>query len=172
MTLRISGLKNPEKFVTPHHVHTKTGDGKELIILTGVVIIDLKGESGEQWRWETVDFGIPFRHIHPVGKALAPENWAVFVTINAIYNAGSSYNSGHAVDAFELLGARAGLAHRHLPCRHRRRHLPRARPQRASRRARGLDGSAGRESRAPPTAGSECDPTRLATPGDRGSGLA
>jgi hypothetical protein len=110
MTLRISGLKNPEKFVTPHHVHTKTGDGKELIILTGVVIIDLKGESGEQWRWETVDFGIPFRHLHPDGKALAPENWAVFVTINAIYNAGKSYNSGHAVDAFELLGARAGLA--------------------------------------------------------------
>lgn len=93
-------------FKSVHHVHTRTGDGKELIVLTGITVIDFKGEGETSWRREILDLGIDIRHILPAGKVLRLDFWAPFVTINAIFNRGVSHYSGHAVDTFQIVNPR------------------------------------------------------------------
>jgi len=89
-------------FVTHHWTHSRTGDGFEHIVLTGIVAIHQKGESEDRWRREQVNLNLPIPHI-PHDKVFKLRNWAPFVTINAIYNKDTSYDSGHAVDAFRIL---------------------------------------------------------------------
>lgn len=95
------------RFKSVHHVHTRTGDGKELIVLTGVAVINFKWEGGSSWHREALDLGIDIRHILPDDKVLKLDFWAPFVTINAVFNRGESHNSGHAVDTFQIVNPRA-----------------------------------------------------------------
>ena len=103
MTITFDMDDNRNKFTSLHHTHFRTADGFENIVLTGVAIIHLQGESQDSWRREQIELGIRFNGIVPRGKVLALKNWAPFVTLNAVYNANVSHNSGHAVDTFGVL---------------------------------------------------------------------
>lgn len=89
-----------------------------LLVLTGVVIVDLKGNSAATWRHETVSirpdlsgplqfainkFGIPT----PPGTNGANyltwfkvEQWAPFAALSSLFNKNESINSGFAVDVW------------------------------------------------------------------------
>ena len=88
------------------------------LVLSGVVLIDMKGVTTAQWRRETLSispdlrgpikfaaqrFGVPL----PVGlndsQYLANfqvEQWAPFATLSSVFNANQSVNSGFAVDVW------------------------------------------------------------------------
>jgi tetratricopeptide (TPR) repeat protein len=82
-----------------------------LLVLTGVAMATVKGESGAQWKHQTVSmrpsllgplqyaintYGIPI----PQGAALTfqVEQWAPFASLSSIFNQDHSVNSGFAVD--------------------------------------------------------------------------
>ncbi|MCK6625802.1 MAG: hypothetical protein L6R45_11580 [Anaerolineae bacterium] len=99
-------MENPNdrwRFVSPHHLQFRTPDNKEVIMLSGVVVVDFKGQSGESWRRESVFLEIGLRDVRPPDKLLRLYEWCVFVGPNAMYNANISNNSGYAVDAFSLV---------------------------------------------------------------------
>lgn len=104
MSLRfVEGWPNygGERFESLHSVRTITGDKKQLITLTGVVRIDLKGSSTKNWREEEVIICPRIVYI-PKDRALQLEHWAPFVTINAIYNEKTAVDAGWAVNNFSL----------------------------------------------------------------------
>lgn len=87
------------------------------LILSGVVLIDMKGVSPSQWRHETLSiapnlkdaattaaqrYGLPLPP-GPSGNwfaAFQVEQLAPFSTLSSVFNAGESINSGFAVDAW------------------------------------------------------------------------
>ena len=88
-------------------------DQKWLLVLSGVAMATVKGESTAQWKHQTVSmrpnlhaplqyavtkYGIPI----PQGAALAfqVEQWAPFASLSSIFNQGQSVNSGFAVDVW------------------------------------------------------------------------
>ncbi|MDF0665984.1 MAG: hypothetical protein P0119_07895 [Nitrospira sp.] len=102
---------------SPASIH----DQKWLLVLSGVVLADLKGNSTGQWLGETLSFqpdmagpnnsgplnwaisrfGIPRPPAsinHYVGFSL--EEWAPFASLSSIFNQGHSVNSGFAVDTW------------------------------------------------------------------------
>lgn len=103
MTINIDYFsdKDKGKYISRHWAYSKTGDGLESIVLSGVIIIDQKGESENTWKAEQVSFNLPIRV--PNGKAFKLKHWAPFITINSIYNKSVSNDSGHAVDGFRII---------------------------------------------------------------------
>ena len=103
MTIRFSQLDftQASAFGTRYWVHTEAVGNKQLITLTGYVIIGFTGTGGD-WRRETLELILDFPDIFPPGpvKWLKIEHWAPFVTINAITNEQQSVNAGWAVDDF------------------------------------------------------------------------
>lgn len=89
-----------------------------LFFLSGVAIVNFKGESPTAWRWDSlrlyIDLSGPIgatgRWPSP-GKALAfqVEQSAPFATINAIYDASTAVDAGFAVDAFRPILISAGV---------------------------------------------------------------
>ncbi|PYN82942.1 MAG: hypothetical protein DMD96_04400 [Candidatus Rokuibacteriota bacterium] len=102
-------------------------DQKWLLVLSGVVIADLKGDSRAQWdhqvvtfspdmagpddpsatsgplNWAIGHYSIPRPAGSPGAQYLvrfSVESWAPFVSLSAIFNQGQSINSGFAVDAW------------------------------------------------------------------------
>lgn len=89
---------------------------KFLLVLSGVVIVDIKGNSGAQWRRETVsirpDLFSPLQYaVGRHGVPLPPgssagsyhllfevEQWAPFAAVSSMFNEQQSVNSGFAVD--------------------------------------------------------------------------
>lgn len=95
-------------------------DQKFLLVLSGVVIANLEGNSGSQWLQETLSF-IPdmagpqnsgplnwainrFAIPQPSGQnfsiGFALEEWAPFASLSSIFNQDQSVNSGFAVDVW------------------------------------------------------------------------
>ena len=103
---------NPDhrgQFRSTHYCRSTTADGFEHYHLTGIVIVNVKGESESEWKIEHVKMGIPVPRI-PTGKGLRLRHWAPFVTLNSTYNHNKSNNSGHAVDDFFLPRSRDVIA--------------------------------------------------------------
>jgi hypothetical protein len=100
---------------------------KWLLVLSGVVIADLKGDNTAQWNHQTISFmpdmagpDDPSSTSGPLNWAInrysipkppgepgvqylirfSVEEWAPFVSLSAIFNQGQSINSGFAVDAW------------------------------------------------------------------------
>jgi hypothetical protein len=87
------------------------------LVLSGVVLIDMKGVTPAQWRRETLlispDLRAPIKFAaQRFGVPLPPgndstyyanfqvEQWAPFSTLSSVFNANQSVNSGFAVDAW------------------------------------------------------------------------
>ena len=67
----ISDDLNPEKFHSQHWTHCSVEGGKELLCLSGIVEIALKGESADHWKKETVNIHTSvLERVIPQGKAL------------------------------------------------------------------------------------------------------
>jgi hypothetical protein len=95
-------------------------DQRFLLVLSGVVIADLEGNSGSAWLHETVSFlpdmagpqnsgplnwaigrfGIPRPTDPNVRVAFSLEEWAPFASLGSIFNQNQSINSGFAVDTW------------------------------------------------------------------------
>jgi hypothetical protein len=93
-------------------------DQKWLLVLSGVAIVDIKGNSTAQWLREIVsmrpDLNGPLhyaisRYAIPIPpgidginyiKGFQLEQWAPFAALSSIYNQGQSINSGFAVDVW------------------------------------------------------------------------
>ncbi|HEX2473940.1 MAG TPA: peptidoglycan DD-metalloendopeptidase family protein, partial [Lacipirellulaceae bacterium] len=110
----ITPAANAVNQAPPANIHQQAW----LLVLTGVVFVDLKGNSGAAWRHETVairpdlngplqfaigKFGIPT----PSGSSGANywtgfrvEQWAPFAALSSVFNEHESVNSGFAVDAW------------------------------------------------------------------------
>ncbi|MFN8061237.1 MAG: M23 family metallopeptidase [Vicinamibacterales bacterium] len=89
-----------------------------LLVLTGVVIVDLKGTSAASWRHETIsiqpDLNGPLQFaINKFGVPMPPgtnganfltlfkvEQWAPFAALSSVFNQNQSINSGFAVDVW------------------------------------------------------------------------
>ncbi len=96
----ISELSEPGLFRSRHWMHSHMSNNKELINIKGIVLINEKG-AGSNWDRSTVKLLIKFpSNIIPNGKKFRVEQWAPFVTINAIYNKNKAINAGWAVDDF------------------------------------------------------------------------
>jgi hypothetical protein len=95
-------------------------DQKFLLVLSGVVMANLQGNSGSQWLYETMSF-LPdmagpqnsgplnwaisrFSIPKPPGQnfsiGFSLEEWAPFASLSSIFNQGQSINSGFAVDVW------------------------------------------------------------------------
>ncbi|HEY3178136.1 MAG TPA: M23 family metallopeptidase [Casimicrobiaceae bacterium] len=95
-------------------------DQRFLLILSGVAIVDVKGNSSATWLHETVslrpllydalNYAVNRWHIPtPGGSAgstfgieFETEQWAPFVSLSSVFNQNESINSGFAVDAWRL----------------------------------------------------------------------
>jgi hypothetical protein len=109
----------PAALAVGEHPPASIHDQKWLLVLSGVVIADLQGNSEAQWLREIVSFtpdvSGPFGPLSwaitrfsiptPPGQfgldydvAFPLEEWVPFATLSSIFNQGPSINSGFAVD--------------------------------------------------------------------------
>ena len=101
--LSINNPADEPSFRSSHWVHTPVAYDRHLVNLTGIVIIDYKGITSGQWRRDRLHLAVPFpRDFFPANEWFKLENWAPFVTINAIYNQDEAVNAGWAVDDFGI----------------------------------------------------------------------
>jgi hypothetical protein len=100
----------------PPNIH----DQKFLLVLSGVVMANLEGNSGSQWLHETLSFlpdmagpqnsgplnwaigrfSIPKPPGHNFSIGFSLEEWAPFASLSSIFNQDQSINSGFAVDVW------------------------------------------------------------------------
>ena len=95
---------------------TNIRDQRFLLVLSGVAIVDVKGNSGATWLRETVSmrpmlysalnyavnrWQIP-TPTDSFGIEFETEQWAPMVSLSSVYNQNESINSGFAVDAWRL----------------------------------------------------------------------
>lgn len=84
--MKYSQIEHPDRFRSQHWTHTRTGDGKELITLTGNVILNfkIKAPYGE-WTKEALELDLMLPIQFPAGKVFHIDQWAPFFTINGYY---------------------------------------------------------------------------------------
>lgn len=83
--LDISTGNDPDRFVSRHWLHTRTGDGRELVVLSGNVLVSLKGTSSVAWLRGQVRFRVEIGPgILPEGMAFRADQWAVVVNPSAM----------------------------------------------------------------------------------------
>jgi hypothetical protein len=96
-----------DSFVGPHFTYSKTGDGFDFIVLSGVVILGFKG-TGTDWRKSKFNVILSLegpirasgRTYHTTGIRL--RHWAPHVAPNSIAGR-TGANLGFAVDGFRLV---------------------------------------------------------------------
>lgn len=92
-------INNPGMFVNPEVIHTKSGDQKDIIVLSGIVNLNLQGNSAEKWLRGGFGLVIDIRSMLPEKIGFKIEQQTSLVTVNSIFNAGHSVNAGYAVDS-------------------------------------------------------------------------
>jgi hypothetical protein len=83
----------PERFHTTHEVRTRTGDGRDMVILSGYAEIDgkdLQGNDDGTWNRKDLQFEIGPRWVHAVSVPV--------VSMTSIMNVDVANNAGWAVD--------------------------------------------------------------------------
>ncbi len=108
-------LITPSALAVNEHV-ANVRDQRFLLILSGVAIVDVRGNSELTWLHETVSlrpalsdalnyavnrWSIP-TPTSSYGIEFETEQWAPFVSLSSVYNQGESINSGFAVDSWGL----------------------------------------------------------------------
>jgi hypothetical protein len=129
-------LITPAALAMGEHPPASIHDQKFLLVLSGVVIANLEGNSGSQWLHETLSFipdmagpqnsgplnwavnrfGIPKPASQNVSLGFSLEEWAPFASLSSIFNQDQSINSGFAVDVWRPTHFATGTdAFTHLP---------------------------------------------------------
>lgn len=104
MTVRYE-MSRPEdrgRFMSFHHLRVGVEGHRELVILSGVALVDVQGGGGNRWRRETIELLVSLADVIPRGKALRLEHWVPFVTINATHDGRAADDGGYAVDEFRI----------------------------------------------------------------------
>ncbi len=99
----ISQTRYPALFVNPQIVRTKTGDGKDLIVLSGVVKIERSGKSVRSGDWAKGTFRIGVNLGLPPEEAMQLEQHASLITLSSVRNDYESIHAGWAVDESYVL---------------------------------------------------------------------
>lgn len=109
-------LITPSALAVNEHV-AQVRDQRFLLILSGVAIVDVKGNSEAVWLHETVSlrpsisdalgyainrWQIPTPPAGSYVTAFQTEQWAPFVALSSVFNQGQSINSGFALDTWRL----------------------------------------------------------------------
>lgn len=116
--LYLSAFDNPDCFRSQHWLYTLLPDDRVMVNLTGIIVLRLdglsgyKGVSSDAWRQDHLNITLGFpTHFFPKSpvKHLRVEQWAPFITLNAIYDQGDAVEAGWAVDDFgvNLPGSKA-----------------------------------------------------------------
>ena len=93
----------PERFHTTHSLRTKTGDGRDLVVLSGYAEIDgddLRGNANGTWNRR----GLVFR----VGPRWRNVDTVPVVSMTSIMNLGVATNAGWAVDNCKVITTPGG----------------------------------------------------------------
>jgi hypothetical protein len=106
MAIVLSQLAEPNLFVNPQIVQTRTPDRKELIVLSGVAIVGYRGTS-QQWTRDKLQLMLNLP-LAP-NKLLVVEQHAAFLTLNAASDENGPDNGGYAVDSSYLLRTEDGV---------------------------------------------------------------
>jgi M6 family metalloprotease-like protein len=109
--LYISVFDNPECFRSRHWLYTPLPDNRVVVNLTGIIVLRLdgldgyKGQSSDGWRQDHLNIILGFpTHFFPKNPLmhLKVEQWAPFITLNAIYDQDNAVDAGWAVDDFGI----------------------------------------------------------------------
>jgi hypothetical protein len=120
-------LITPAALAVGEHHPASIHDQKWLLVLSGVVIADLKGDSGDHWEYQTVSFSPDMAGTDDSSSTSGPLNWAInhysipkppgspgaqylirfsveewapFASLSSIFNQGESINSGFSVETW------------------------------------------------------------------------
>ncbi len=113
-------LITPAALAVGEHPPASINDQKWLLVLTGVAIANLEGNSTSQWLYETLSFlpdmagpqgsgplnwaiaqyGIPKPPGQNYSIAFALDEWAPFVSLSSIYDQSQSIDAGYAVNVW------------------------------------------------------------------------
>jgi hypothetical protein len=105
---RLTTNLNPDRFVSRHWLHTRTGDGRELVVLSGNALANVRGTSSDAWLRGEVQLVVEIGPgILPPGKWFRADQWVVVVDPSAIWDRDQSVNAGFAVDTFRLVAPNA-----------------------------------------------------------------
>jgi hypothetical protein len=100
MPIYIYESREPVRFPSSHSVHIEMANNRHLITLTGVAISGFTGGSPD-WVRNRLSLSLNYpTYFIPSGKQFHVDQWAPFVTINAIRNDDTAKNAGWAVDSF------------------------------------------------------------------------
>lgn len=124
---------NPDRFVSRHWLFVPTERATQppngtsipyrgLIILSGVALVNLRGNSESNWLRERVTLNLnndlasainqaPWRPRSGYFWIFRIEQWVPFATVNARYNAHVANHDGSAVDTFRLEPTRGAVLH-------------------------------------------------------------
>jgi len=82
----------PDFYASPQELYTKTGDGRNLVVLSGYAVLNFKG-SGGSWRRVT-------------GEMVRGPKWKRLDDVVPIISLAAIANQGHAIEAGWALGRR------------------------------------------------------------------
>lgn len=128
MPIQLSQYVHPDRFVARHWMlvpiervtqppNPPAVPYRGQIILSGVVLIDLKGTSSDQWLRDRVflDLGEDLSRALNLAPwaprpgnywaTILPEQWIAFATVNSRFNEQHAINDGTAADAFGMQNA-------------------------------------------------------------------
>lgn len=94
---------------TSHWVKFNVQNNKVCYVLTGIFIVDFKGNSSN-WLRQRITFGVPIPDL-PRDMGLHIELWAPLFTLSSVFNAQTAVNSGHAIENFDLIPQVADANH-------------------------------------------------------------
>lgn len=84
-----------------HWLHFPGADDAHLYTLTGVVRVEFRGTSGDDWRREEITLILPFPEgAVPDGQVLQVDYFTPSVHLSSVFNDNQAVNAGWAVNAF------------------------------------------------------------------------
>jgi hypothetical protein len=105
----LNQFTHPEKFTSVHFLHHRTPDGKELLNLTGIALVEFSDNEATTWKKETYELILDLKML-PNGKIFRlTDGWTVLVVPVNIENLNVSNNNGIAVNQFRLANENPGL---------------------------------------------------------------
>jgi hypothetical protein len=109
ITLSQSEPSQEGLFKSQHWVNIPITNDRNLLTTAGVVILkdnqdNYQGLTSDEWRHDRLRLKILIPdYVRPSGKVFQIEQWAPFITINAIFNKDEAINAGWAVDEFDMI---------------------------------------------------------------------
>lgn len=91
-----------ERFANPQVLHAPTADGRQLLVFSGVVLTNLRGQSAG-WTRTTLTLFLSAGPVLPSGQGFRHDGAAASVSLGAVWDKGASINAGFAVDSTVVL---------------------------------------------------------------------